>query len=86
MGIKFTLAFPATEGFAKQNGLHKSYLRELLEQTDFKDLSALIVGIKMDMTNYQWVSESFQSGPPRPPLRNTLSAINVVCLKYSIRS
>ena len=80
------LAFPTTKGLAKQNRWHKSYLKELQEQTVFKDFSTLIVGIEMDTTSYQRVAASLPRGPAGPPLRNPRSAITaVVCyLKFSI--
>lgn len=75
------ITLPDIKGFVRYNELHKSYLRELGDQTDFKDFSTLVIEIKMDITNYQSVSESFQSGPPGPLCRNTLSAISgVVCI------
>lgn len=63
-----------SEGSVRYNGQHESSLRELAGQTDFKDFSTLAAGIKMDITNYQSVSERFQSSLPEPLSLNTLSA------------
>lgn len=60
--------------FVRYDGLHESYLRELGGQTDCKDFSTSAAGIKMDITNYQSVSETVQSDLPGPLSRNTLSA------------
>lgn len=79
-------AFPTTKGFGKQNRLHKSYLKELQEQTVFKDFSTLMVGIEMDTTSHQRVAESPPRDPAGPPLGNCWSTITaVVCyLKFGI--
>lgn len=70
------LSFPTSEGFVWYNGLHEPYLRELGGQTDFKDFSTLAAGTKMDIINYQPVSESFQSRLPGPLSRNASSSTN----------
>lgn len=74
LGVKLLVSFSPSEEFVRYNGPHESSLRELGGQPDFKDFNTSAAEIKMDITNYQSVSERFQSSLPEPLSLNTLSA------------